>query len=73
LPIAVATIAGASEVDRALIGVEALHRNRACGATLLQHGLRQCDRSRDVFRRKTIITADGPIAFADAASKRSIF
>jgi GNAT superfamily N-acetyltransferase len=27
-----------------LIGVEALHRNRGCGATLLQHGLRQCDR-----------------------------
>ncbi len=29
-----------------LIGVEALHRNRGCGATLLQHGLRQCDRER---------------------------
>jgi GNAT superfamily N-acetyltransferase len=27
-----------------LIGVEALHRNRGCGATLLQYGLRQCDR-----------------------------
>jgi GNAT superfamily N-acetyltransferase len=27
-----------------LIGVEALHRNRGRGATLLQHGLRQCDR-----------------------------
>jgi ribosomal protein S18 acetylase RimI-like enzyme len=27
-----------------LIGVEALHRNKGCGATLLQHGLRQCDR-----------------------------
>jgi ribosomal protein S18 acetylase RimI-like enzyme len=27
-----------------LIGVEALHRNNGCGATLLQHGLRQCDR-----------------------------
>jgi ribosomal protein S18 acetylase RimI-like enzyme len=27
-----------------LIGVEALHRNMGCGATLLQHGLRQCDR-----------------------------
>jgi ribosomal protein S18 acetylase RimI-like enzyme len=26
-----------------LIGVEALHRNKGCGATLLQHGLRQCD------------------------------
>jgi GNAT superfamily N-acetyltransferase len=27
-----------------LIGVEALHRNKGCGAALLQHGLRQCDR-----------------------------
>jgi len=27
-----------------LIGVEALHRNKGCGATLLQHGLSQCDR-----------------------------
>jgi len=27
-----------------LIGVEVLHRNRGCGATLLQHGLRRCDR-----------------------------
>jgi len=27
-----------------LIGVEALHRNNGCGAALLQHGLRQCDR-----------------------------
>ena len=27
-----------------LIGVEALHRNNGCGATLLQHRLRQCDR-----------------------------
>src|SRR6516165_10238457 len=27
-----------------LIGVEALHRNKGCGATLLQHRLRQCDR-----------------------------
>jgi ribosomal protein S18 acetylase RimI-like enzyme len=27
-----------------LIGVEVLHRNKGCGATLLQHGLRQCDR-----------------------------
>jgi len=27
-----------------LIGVEALHRNNECGAALLQHGLRQCDR-----------------------------
>ena len=27
-----------------LIGVEALHRNKGCGATLLEHGLRQCDR-----------------------------
>jgi len=26
-----------------LIGVEVLHRNKGCGATLLQHGLRQCD------------------------------
>jgi ribosomal protein S18 acetylase RimI-like enzyme len=26
-----------------LIGVEALHRNKGCGATLLQHRLRQCD------------------------------
>jgi ribosomal protein S18 acetylase RimI-like enzyme len=26
-----------------LIGVEALHRNRGCGAALLQHRLRQCD------------------------------
>jgi predicted acetyltransferase len=27
-----------------LIGVEVVHRNNGCGATLLQHGLRQCDR-----------------------------
>jgi ribosomal protein S18 acetylase RimI-like enzyme len=27
-----------------LIGVEALHRNKGCGAVLLQHRLRQCDR-----------------------------
>jgi GNAT superfamily N-acetyltransferase len=27
-----------------LIGVEALHRNKGSGATLLQHGLRHCDR-----------------------------
>ncbi|WP_457155878.1 GNAT family N-acetyltransferase, partial [Mesorhizobium sp. P5_C1] len=27
-----------------LIGVEALNRNKGAGATLLQHGLRQCDR-----------------------------
>jgi ribosomal protein S18 acetylase RimI-like enzyme len=27
-----------------LIGIEALHRNKGCGATLLQHGLRKCDR-----------------------------
>jgi ribosomal protein S18 acetylase RimI-like enzyme len=27
-----------------LIGVEALHRNRGCGAALLEHRLRQCDR-----------------------------
>jgi GNAT superfamily N-acetyltransferase len=27
-----------------LIGVEALHRNKGCGAALLVHGLRQCDR-----------------------------
>jgi GNAT superfamily N-acetyltransferase len=27
-----------------LIGVQALHRNNGCGATLLQHRLRQCDR-----------------------------
>jgi GNAT superfamily N-acetyltransferase len=27
-----------------LIGVEALHRNKGCGAALLQHRLRQCDR-----------------------------
>lgn len=27
-----------------LIGVETLHRNKGCGAALLQHGLRQCDR-----------------------------
>ena len=27
-----------------LIGVEVLHRNKGCGATLLRHGLRQCDR-----------------------------
>ena len=27
-----------------LIGVEALHRNNGCGARLLQHRLRQCDR-----------------------------
>jgi GNAT superfamily N-acetyltransferase len=26
-----------------LIGVEALHRNKGCGAVLLQHRLRQCD------------------------------
>ena len=29
-----------------LIGVEALHRNKGCGAALLQHRLRQCDRER---------------------------
>jgi hypothetical protein len=28
-----------------LIDVEVLHRNRGCGATLLQHGLRKCDGS----------------------------
>jgi GNAT superfamily N-acetyltransferase len=28
-----------------LIGVEALHRNKGCGATLLKHRLRQCDRA----------------------------
>jgi ribosomal protein S18 acetylase RimI-like enzyme len=27
-----------------LIGVEALHRNKGCGAALLQNGLRRCDR-----------------------------
>jgi len=27
-----------------LIGVEVLHRNKGCGAALLEHGLRQCDR-----------------------------
>jgi GNAT superfamily N-acetyltransferase len=27
-----------------LIGVEALHRNKGCGAALLQSGLRRCDR-----------------------------
>jgi len=27
-----------------LIGVEALHRNNGCGAALLRHRLRQCDR-----------------------------
>jgi GNAT superfamily N-acetyltransferase len=27
-----------------LIGVEALHRNKGCGAALLKHRLRQCDR-----------------------------
>lgn len=27
-----------------LIGVEALHRNKGCGAALLEHGLRECDR-----------------------------
>ena len=27
-----------------LIGVEALHRNNGCGAALLQHRVRQCDR-----------------------------
>jgi len=27
-----------------LIGVEALHRNKGCGAALLEHGLCQCDR-----------------------------
>jgi ribosomal protein S18 acetylase RimI-like enzyme len=27
-----------------LIGVEALHRNKGCGAVLLQNGLRRCDR-----------------------------
>jgi ribosomal protein S18 acetylase RimI-like enzyme len=27
-----------------LIGVKALHRNKGCGAALLQHELRQCDR-----------------------------
>ena len=28
-----------------LIGVEALHRNKGCGAGLLKHRLRQCDRA----------------------------
>jgi GNAT superfamily N-acetyltransferase len=28
----------------ALIGVDALHRNKGCGGSLLQHCLRQCDR-----------------------------
>jgi GNAT superfamily N-acetyltransferase len=27
-----------------LIGVESLHRNKGCGAVLLEHGLHQCDR-----------------------------
>jgi hypothetical protein len=72
LPIAVATIAGASEVDHALIGVEASRQNGGCGATLLWHGLRQRDRSCDAFRRRTIATADGLIGLADAASKRSV-
>ncbi len=27
-----------------LIGVEALHQNKGCGAALLEHGLRRCDR-----------------------------
>jgi GNAT superfamily N-acetyltransferase len=27
-----------------LIGVETLHRNKGCGAALLEHGLRRCDR-----------------------------
>ena len=27
-----------------LIGVEVLHRNKGCGAALLEYGLRQCDR-----------------------------
>src|SRR4029077_7016536 len=27
-----------------LVGVEALHRNNGCGAALLRHRLRQCDR-----------------------------
>jgi GNAT superfamily N-acetyltransferase len=26
-----------------LIGVEALHRNKGCGAALMEYGLRQCD------------------------------
>jgi GNAT superfamily N-acetyltransferase len=29
-----------------LVGVEAVNRNKGCGAALLQHGLRQCDRER---------------------------
>jgi ribosomal protein S18 acetylase RimI-like enzyme len=29
-----------------LIGVEALHRNKGCGAALLQHRLHECDRAR---------------------------
>lgn len=29
-----------------LVGVEPLHRNKGCGAALLQHALRQCDRER---------------------------
>lgn len=28
-----------------LIGVEALHRNKGCGAALMEYGLRQCDRA----------------------------
>ena len=30
--------------DLSLIGVEALHRNNGCGAALLRHRLRRCDR-----------------------------
>src|SRR5215469_2386531 len=31
------------QASLSLIGVEALHRNKGCGAALLQHQLRQCD------------------------------
>jgi ribosomal protein S18 acetylase RimI-like enzyme len=39
-----------------LIGVEALDRNKGCGATLLQHGLRQCDRE----HRPTYLWSSNP-------------
>jgi GNAT superfamily N-acetyltransferase len=51
-----------------LIGVEALHRNKGCGATLLEYGLRQCDREhrpalyeglacQEVFSRSTFFSS----------------
>jgi hypothetical protein len=45
LPIAVATIAGASEVDHALIGVEASRQNGGCGANAARSAPMRLDRA----------------------------